>query len=576
MVTTPAAGEIARTPQPGALLRSVLLSAGAAAAGGLTILVAYPSAMLVVQSVLASGRFSLEHYARIAADRGTYAALANSLVVSIWATAGATALGVPLAWLISRTDLPRRALWHTALLIPYTIPPFIGAMAWVYLLNPVGYLNQAWMALTGAPDPLFVIYGRTGIIFVMILYEYPIAYLAAVGVLARMSPALEDAARMARAGPWRVLWDITGPLILPGILAGALLVLMASLGNFGIPAILGFPARYVVLTTKIYALILNFDQPDHLQAAAALSMWLAGLAAVVLQAQRVVLRRGHFAVVGGHSTAASPVALGRWRRPVGFALAGLLAISVALPVAAILLTSLVRAYGLPLAPANLTLQHYATVVFEVPKVRRALVNSFGLAAGAATLVVVLAVGIAYLLERRRIRAAGLLDLVITIPYAVPGTVVALAMILAWLRPIPVIGLRLYNTFWILLLAYVARFLVFGVRTALAGLSQIQGSLEEAARISGAGPLEAFQDVVLPLIRPSLIAGWLLAFIPAVAELTLSVLLFSVGNETLGVVIFGLHDEGKIALSAALAFLMTVLLVGINLLTRISLASEVET
>jgi len=153
------------------------------------------------------------------------------------------------------------------------------------------------------------------------------------------------------------------------------------------------------------------------------------------------------------------------------------------------------------------------------------------------------------------------------PYAVPGTVVALAMILAWLRPIPLIGLRLYDTLGIIFIAYIARFLVFGVRTTLAGLTQLHGSLEEAARISGASRGEAFADIVLPLIRPSLISGWLLAFIPAVTELTLSILLFSVGHETIGVVIFGLQEEGKIALAAALAFLVTVLLIGVNLAGR---------
>ncbi|HKV45972.1 MAG TPA: iron ABC transporter permease [bacterium] len=571
----PTVTDAAGARRPGALRRSLLL-VGGIAIGTLALLIVYPTATLVLQSVLVNGRFSLDHYARIAADGSTYTALANSLVVSAWATAGATGLGVILAWLVSRTDLPGRELWRTALAIPYMIPPFIGAIAWVDLLNPVGYLNQAWMAFTGSPDPLAVIYGRNGIIFVMILYEYPIAYLATLGVLQRMSPALEEAGRMARAGPWRVLWDVTVPLALPGILAGALLVLMASLGNFGIPAIIGFPARYVVLTTKIYSLILNFDQPDHLQAAAALSMWLVGLAALVLQAERLALRRGRFATVGaGASTPASLVALGGWRRPATLALAALLTVGVALPLAAILLTSLVRAYGLPPVPANLTLQHYATVLFGVPKVRRALVNSVGLAAGSATLIVVLSVAIAYLLGRGRVVAAGLLDLLITIPYAVPGTIVALAMILAWLRPVPVIGLRLYDTFWLILLAYVARFLVFGVRTALAGLRQIHGSLDEAARISGAGPLEAFRDVGLPLIRPSLVSGWSLAFIPAVAELTLSILLFSVGNETLGVVIFGLHDEGKIAPSAALAVLVTGLLIGINLLTRVPLADRLK-
>jgi iron(III) transport system permease protein len=547
--------------------RAGLLLVGGAAAAVLAVLVVYPSLVLVLHSFVARGRPSLALYARVAGDPAAYAALEHSLAVSLAATAGGTVLGVAMAWVVARTDVPGRGVWQTALLLPYMIPPFIGAIAWVYLLSPVGYLNQAWMALSGASGPLVVVYGPGGIIGVMILYGYPLVYLATLGVLERMDPSLEEAARMARAGPWGVFRDVTMPLMLPGVLAGALLLLMSSLGNFGIPAVIGSPARYFVLTTRIYTTILNFDQPDNLNTAAALSMWLVVLAAGLLYAERRIRRRSRVAVVGGVAGGTSRVGLGRWRYPVAFGLGAFVLISVGLPLAAIFLTSLVRAYGLPPAPGNLTLGHYVEALAGVPKVQRALVNSLGLAAASATLIVVLAVGIGYALTRLRTRGAAVLDLLLAIPYAIPGTVVALAMILAWLRRIPVLGWRLYDTIWIILLAYVARFLVIGVRTVLAGLAQVQETLEEAARISGAGRLEAFLGIVVPIIRPSLAAGWVLAFIPAVAELTLSILLFSVGNETLGVVIFGLNDEGKIALTAALAFLVTMLLLVVNVLAR---------
>jgi iron(III) transport system permease protein len=573
-VATTAASRGGLPERPGwRALRGSLLGAGLIAVGALAALVIYPSGVLIAQSLSQDGRATAVHYARVAADSQTYGALANSLVIAAWTTVGATVGGVILAWLVARTDLPRRDRWHTALLVPYMIPPFIGAMAWVYLWGPAGYLNQAWMVLTAAPDPLFVIYGPAGIVLVMILYQYPIPYLTTLGVLQRMNPALEEAGRMARAGPWNVLREITIPLVLPGVLSGALLVMAASLGNFGIPAIIGFPARYVVLTTRIYSLILDFDRPGHLQLAAALSMWLVAIAVVVLQVQRAVLARGRFAVIGGQASATSIIALGRWRLPVLAGLGLLVFVSVVLPLGAILLTSVTRAYGLPPLPDNLTLRHYVSALTGIPKVQRALINSLVLAAGAASVIVVLAAGFAYLTGRTRMRALGSLEVLATVPYAIPGTVVALAMILAWLRPVPLVGLRLYDTLGILFIAYVARFLIFGVRTILAGLAQIHGSLEEAARISGAGPGEAFVQIALPLIRPSLVAGWFLAFIPAAAELTLSILLVSVGHETIGVVIFGLHEEGKIALSAALAFLVTVLLVGINLLSRTALRAD---
>jgi len=555
-----------RSTEPPRAARLALIAVGAAAAALLAAVLVYPSFVLVLSSFVAGGRLSLALYAQLAADAQVYTVLLHSLVVSVAATAGGIVLGVALAWIVSRTDVPGRAAWRTALLLPYMIPPFIGAIAWVYLLSPVGYLNQIWMALTGSATPLAVVYGPVGIIGVMVLYGYPIVFLASLGVLERMNPVLEEAARMSRAGPWGVFWEITVPLMLPGLLAGALLLLMSLLGDFGIPAVIGFPARYYVLTTRIYETILNFDQRDNLNLAAALSMWLVVIAAVLLWLQRWLQRRNRFAVVGGQAGGVSLVTLGRWRYPIACGLGAFVTVSVVLPLAAILVTSLIRAYGLPPAPNNLTLAHYAEVI-AVPKVPRALLNSLELAAGSATLILVLAVGFGYLLTRVRLRGSAVLDLVITIPYAIPGTVVALGMILAWLRPIPMIGLRLYDTFWIIFLAYIARFLAIGVRTVLAGLAQVQGTLEEAARISGAGPLQAFLDIVVPIIRPSLAAGWVLAFIPAVAELTLSILLFSVGNETLGVTIFGLNDEGKATLTAALAFLVTMMLLVINLASR---------
>lgn len=557
-------------------VRGILTASGIAAAAVLLVLVVYPSVMLVANSVLAEGRLTLAHFARTFRDRAAFQTLVNSLVVSTAATLLGTALGTMLAWLVTRTDLPGRRRWDTALLLPYMIPPFIGAIAWVYLLGPAGYLNQLWMTLTGSLDPLIVIYGPVGIVFVLTLYGYPIAYAAMRGVLQQMNPALEEAARIAGATPGRMLRDVTVPLMLPGVLAGALLLFMSSLANFGIPAVIGFPAGYFVLPTKIFTTILNFDMRYNLQIAAALSMWLVVIAVVLLQLQRFLLRRSRFVVVTGQAAAPHRIELGAWRWPVLAGLGGFALISVVLPLGAILLTALIRAYGLLPELQNLTLQHFQTILFGIPKVQRAVVNSFTLAAGAATVIVILALGIAYLIARVRIRGAQVLELLITIPYAVPGTVVALAMILAWIRPVPGLGLRLYNTIWIIFLAYVARFLVFGVRTVMAGLSQVHESLEEAARISGASGMRAFREIVLPIIRPSITAGWFLVFIPAAAELTLSILLYSVGNETLGVVVFGLHEEGKIALSAAAALLITVLLVVLHLITRVFTLRELVT
>jgi len=533
----------------------------------LLVVILFPSAILIRESFWADGTYNLLNYLKLFKDPNTYSTLKNSLVVSIISTLGATVLGVFLAWIMARTDLPLKSLWRTVLIVPYLIPPFIGAIAWVQLLGPVGYVNKLYMTITGISKPLFVIYGQWGIILVMILYSYPIAYMANLGFFERANPALEEAARISGASLWRGLRDIAMPLTMPSIGASALLIFMSLMANFGIPAVIGFPARYFVLTTKIYATILNYDMPNNLQVAAALSMFLVILAAIVMFAHRYVLSKGSYAVVGGQATQVQLVELGWLKWPMLISAAFLALVAVIAPLLAILLTSITYAPGLPLKLANLSLRHYQTLIFSVPKVRRAIRNSLFLATSSATIIAFLSSVLAYLITRVRFIGSRLIEIVTLIPYAVPGTVVALAMILAWLRPLPVLHIRLYNTIWILLIAYITRFLTLGLRSVVAAFEQIHESLEEAARISGADFLSAMKDITLPLIKTSIFAGWFLCIIPALTELTLSVLLFSVGNETLGVVVFGLHQEGKINLTAAIAFLTTAIVLGMNVLIR---------
>jgi len=258
------------------------------------------------------------------------------------------------------------------------------------------------------------------------------------------------------------------------------------------------------------------------------------------------------------------VPLGPWRRPAGIAVGAFLALTSLAPLGAILLTALTRAYGMPLGLENLTLRNFATLAFGMPAIWRALRNSLLLAGAAATIAVALAVLVGYLQVRTRLRGKALLELLTILPFAVPGTVVALAMILAFARP--VWGIGLYNTIWILLVAYVARFLTLAVKPVAAGFTQVHTSLEEAARISGATLPRSLWDVTLPLVRPAILAGWFLAAVPALSELTLSVLLWSVGNETIGVMIFNMHEEGKVLLSSALA----VVLVAVTLVANLAL------
>jgi iron(III) transport system permease protein len=514
--------------------------------------VCYPALVLAWYGFSRDARPSLANLAAVLAEPDTWRVLRNTLYVSLWTTLLAGALGTALALLVGRTDLPGRSAFQGILVLPYLVPPFIGAMAILYVLGPTGLVNQAWMALTGRLEPLFGIYGSGGIVLAMTLYKYPIAYLTVLAGLDRVDPAFEEAARSAGAGPWRTVRDVTLPLVAPSVAAGMTLVFLSAMAEFGTPAILGFPAKYFVLATKIYATVLDFDRPYNLHLAAALSLLLVVLAALVLALQRWSFGERGFAVATG-SGPAPVIPLGRGRRWCGLAVALFLVATSALPLAGVLLTALTRAYGRPLSVDNLGLENFRLILFHLPAVWRAARNSLILAASAATVCVILALAVAYLRERRRIRGRDALETLVTLPFAVPGTVLALAIVLAFLKP--VFGLQLYNTLWIILVAYVARFLALALRPVAAALVQLHPALEEAARASGASLWRSLADVTVPLLRSGLLAAWVLAAVPALTELTLSVILWSAGNETIGVMAFNLHEEGKVLLSAALASLI---------------------
>lgn len=530
----------------------------AASVAVLLLLVGYPIIRLALQSVVAGGRLTGENYLFDVVRPGFLLVLFHSLDVSVETTIFATIAGTLLAWAVGRTDLPARKLFRSLLLLPFIIPPFIGALAWQQLLGPAGILSKLYSTLFSA-SPFWHLYSKGGIVLVMTVHMYPLVYITMLGNLERMNPELEEAAQIAGSRIFRVVRTITVPLMLPAVASGAVLVFISSISNFGIPALLGTPAGYQVLTTRIYEMITLAAEPNSLSHAGALSIILGLVAGAGLVVQRFVLRAKEFSVMSGKSIQPNRVRLGRhvsWISPLLIVFIVLVAFA---PVVAIALTALTRAYGLPPLPVNWTLANFHDVLFVNGVVKRAMLNSLLLALGAATATSILGALIAYIVTRTRMKGRYFLDFLSNLPYAIPGTVVAVAMILAWLRPLPFFHFSLYNTFWILLIAYIARYLAFGVRSASASLVQIHASLEEGARISGAGWLRTFRDIVLPLILPGLLSGWFLVFMPSLRELTISALLWSTRHETIGVMVFNLQDAGNTVGSAALATVMILFL-----------------
>ena len=327
--------------------------------------------------------------------------------------------------------------------------------------------------------------------------------------------------------------------------------------------------RIYLVTTQIYAIINRPDLPGNLQLASAYSLLLAVFGVAGLALYNRVLAAQKYVVVGGKGGSVQPTHLGGARWGLFAVLALVFAVTTLAPILATLTTAFTKTFGLPFGPDNLTTRNFARLL-TIRNISRAFRNSLFLSAASALIVTVTALAVAYVAIRggiRRFWGVRLMQTMVTVPYAVPGTIIALAMILAFAQPLPLTGLRLYGTIWILLVAYAARFMNLGYNNISGAIAQIDSSLEEASRCAGASHLRAFSTIMLPLLKPSLYSSFFLVVAPTLSEITLSSLLWSVGNETIGTVVFSTQEEGKILLTAALAVILITVVVVINYLVR---------
>jgi len=497
----------------------------------------------------------------------TLRALRHTVEASLYATLLSVALGTAGAVVVALTDLRGRSMAVFVLLLPLLVPSQITALAWIELTGPASPL-LAPLGLAPPPGSTNPLYSKWGIALVMGVEHAGLVFLAVRAGLARLPRDLVEAARLGGAGPLRALRSVLLPLALPSILAGTALAFVASIGNFGVPALLGIPGRYTMLTTLIYQRLQGFG-PSVLGEVAALALLLAGLAALGLLARASLARR--YAAPAEAGARLEPFRLGAWRPAVEAAFWAVLLVVSILPLAALVSTALLPALGVPLTPETATLENFRFVLLDYPAAARAFRNSFLLALLAALLCALAALPLAYFAAVERNPLARLLDLLADAPYALPGTVLGIAIILVLLPPLPLLGLSLYNTFWIILVAYLARFLALALRPVMAATEALDPALDEAARAAGARTFRRLRSIVLPMIAPSLAAGGLLIFMQAFNELTVSALLWSSGKETLGVVIFFLSREGNSTGAAALASLA--LLVTLALAAGLSLAAR---
>ncbi len=524
-----------------------------------------PMLRLAQEALFPGGAFN-PAAALAALDRpAVWRAVGNSLVTAFAGAAGAILLGGGFALLVALTDLRSRGLLVLAFMLPLAIAPQVTALAWIELfgansalLKPLGLAPAQ-----GTPHP---IYGPGGVILLFALEQAPIVFLAVRAALRAVPAALVEAAQTLGASPWQSTRLVVAPLALPGLAAGGALAFAANLGNFGIPAFVAIPAGYPMLITLIYQRLSGFG-PGVLGEVAGLSLLLAILAFAGLALHdRLAVRADTRASEAG--PALRPWSLGRARLPVELVCWTFIILVVLVPVVALLAGALVPAVGVPLAWDTLTFGNFAFVLFEHDATRRAFANSAWLSTAAALLLLVLAIPLAYFTSMRGGKVAAALGRLAELPYALPGIVLAIALIICLIRPLPVLNIGLYNTVWIILLAYLIRFFALALRPVAAAFAQVDPAVDEVARLMGASLPRRLVSVFLPGLAPAAAAGAIVVFLTAFNELTVSALLWSSGVETVGVVLFGLEQGGDPVSANAVATLSVALSIALMLAARL--------
>lgn len=525
----------------------------------LAFLALYPTAMLIYGSFTTAplgqaGEPTLANYVTAYTDTQTYRLMADSFVFAAGSAVLSLVFAVALAWVTVRTNAPLRGLFELTAIVPNIFPPVLIAIAWTLLASPtVGMLNAAAKALFGMSQGPFNVYSMAGLIFVEALILAPLAFLIVAAALRGMDPSLEESARMLGSSQWRIARTITLPLMRPAILAAGILNFVRALESFDTPAIIALPARIEVFTTKIYREALAAYPPDYnLAATYGVSLLAIALVFVYLY-RRLTARAEKFATVTGKGYRPNVIDLGRWRIPVAAAAALILAMMVLAPVLMLFLASLLPYYHVPTLDSVklMTLKHYA-YIFQNERVYHALGNSVVLAVAGATVAMALASITAYITVKTRVRGRGILEGLTFLPWAFPSTALAIGLLWAYVHvPLPI-----YGTLWILLIAYVTRFLPYGLRAVSGTIVQIHGELEEASRSCGAGFWTTFRRIVFPLLRPGVIAGWILLVTIFMREFSLSLFLYTPASEPVGPLLYFLWLDGLTGPLAALGMLVS--------------------
>ena len=522
-----------------------------------------PLIYTVVKAFFPDSHFSLETFRRLYSYKLNFDALRNTLLASFATMLLGTLFAFPLAWLVGRTNLYGRRFFRSLFVLTYMVPPYVGAMAWLRLLNPnVGTVNR-WLRvllhLSDAPGPLNV-YSLPGLIWVLSTFYYPYAFITISRAMEKMDPSLEEASRAAGASPLKTLVTVTLPLMTPSLISGALLVFVSAASCYGIPSIIGAPGRVHTVTTRIVEYVSLGQQ--GINDATGLSVFLLTIAVVILFLSDVVLARKQYITVSGKSVQPALVDLRSWRVPLTALVTLFAVIVILIPFATILFTSFKIDVGKSVLRAgNFTLGNWKTI-FGRAETLHCLKNSLLYATITATVGIVIACTMSYLLQRTRIRGRKIPDFLITLGSGTPSVVIALSLIMTMKGNF---GINIYNTAYIMIIAYLIKYLMMGMRTVVSAMSQIHVSLEESSQISGASWLRTMYRITGRLIFPSIAAGWFLIFIPSFYELSMTTLLYSSNTKTIGFQLYEYWTFTSQPMACAMAFGILMFVVLLNFL-----------
>lgn len=514
-----------------------------------------PVLRLIIQSARDDNGFTLDYFLKIFSNESTWIVLRNTIILVFSSTIIATIIGITFAWIIAYTDIRFKKIISIFIVLPIIIPSYITTLSWVHFYGKNGFLLKI-AEFVKLPFEGFNLYSMSGMILVMAISTYPFVYLFTVNNLRKIPPEHEFASRIAGANKVNTFFKVNVPMAIPGISSGIFIAFLSSLDNFGIPAFLGIPANKTVLTTLIYQKVIGYSS-GNFNEAAVLSVVLGMIALLGHRLQNKATQKSIYGETQRVYTTPR-INLKHKKYIIEIVLSLFFILTTLLPLLAIILMPMFKAYGLEFKLENLSFDNYV-YVFSNQGTKNALYNSLRLSVVTSMICLLIGTIFSYFRTRKGTTKLKVVESIITLPYSLPGTVYGLALIITWLEPLPGWNPGIYGTLIIIWLAYTTRFMVLQIRNSISAFQQVDPVFEDASRICGSNSIGKWKKILLPLTIPSILNGTWLIFNNSLTELTMSTLLYSSKTRTIGVTVQNLQQAGQSLKAAAFSSVIVILM-----------------